>query len=163
MKEKVQFHFDSFIDFKGIEHKFMICALSQPIKEFGDILYIPGIKKVVRLGVSICNPEDDFDIEVGKLKAYHRAKNNNDSCLFVTKPGMINTKLVSALLKQEAEYIKQNPDSVIKGYRDAEKKYLEKLKEQEFSVSENEILNNVQVNNNKHFLKKLFEIINKNI
>lgn len=155
MNNKVQYIIDSFIDFEGKEHKFVIAAVSTilPTKcknsnfpfdkelENNDLFYdvdiyvedygmcdtYATVVKEVSLGYSICNPEDDFNEEIGKLKAYHRALCSKDK-LFVTKAGMINSPMVEGLLKQEAEYLKSNPGSRIKGYKEKELKYNEQNK-----------------------------------
>lgn len=155
IKERVQYHIDSFIDFEGKEHKFVIAAVStilpRRFKDYSDDYYEGGEKefatlyhtvecyvegygveddsedevvKKVSVGFSICNPEDEFDENIGKLKAYNRAK-NSDAVLYATKSGMINTKVVTALLIQESEYFKENPGSQIKGYRDKMNRYLD--------------------------------------
>lgn len=154
MNNRVQYIVDSFTDFEGKEHKFVIAAVStifptkykninsEPselsdntvyydvniyVEEYGHYDEYSTVVKEVSLGYAICNPEDNFDEEIGKLKAYHRALKSKDK-LFVTKAGMINTLMVEALLKQEAEYLKSNPGSRIKGYKEKELKYNEKNK-----------------------------------
>lgn len=120
--EKVQVLVDSFVDFDGIKHKFMIAAVS--VKESDS--YVTNddydefdIAKSVRLGVSICNPSDKWDEETAYRIAVSRARENTEYALYATKGGMINTSLVTALLSQEAEYLKQNPGQYIPGYIDA--------------------------------------------
>ena len=154
MKEKVQYLFDSFIDFKGEEHKFVICAVSQLVNNNSLLC------KKVTLGFSICNPGDEFNEEFGTTIAYNRAKSENCSHeLYVSKSGMINTKLVSALLEQEAEYLKRDPNSQIKGYREAENKFHEKQKSN-FSNYEKEVLKYIKDNPNKtSFLEKIVNTI----
>lgn len=146
MKKYTDFFVDSFVDYQGIEHHFVVASLSQTLpkteKEFFDDTDTPDaevshhvmsyteydsietakVLKSLSLGISICNPEDEFNVEVGKAKALARAK-CSVPVLFATKPGVINTTMVKALMKQEAEYLKNNPDAYIKGYSTAEKKY----------------------------------------
>ena len=43
--------------------------------------------------------------------------------LLVTDSGLINTKMVRALLEQEADYFKRNPESYIAGYNKAAEKW----------------------------------------
>lgn len=146
MKKYTDFFVDSFVDYQGIEHHFVVASLSQTLpkteKEFFDDTDTPDanvthyvmsyteydsiesaeVFKSLSLGISICNPEDEFNVEVGKAKALARAK-CSVPVLYATKPGVINTTMVKALMKQEAEYLKNNPDAYIKGYSAAEKKY----------------------------------------
>ena len=146
MKKYTDFFVDSFVDYQGIEHHFVVASLSQTLpkteKEFLNVTDTPEgsvehvvcaytdydtyeaatVSKSLSIGISICNPEDEFDVEVGKAKALARAKCSTP-VLYATKPGVINTIMVKALMKQEAEYLKNNPDAYIKGYSTAEKKY----------------------------------------
>ena len=155
MKERTQFIHDSFVDYKGKEHHFVICAYSKLLprtfKEaegiefdadkddrvetfavsyadsYGCLDNYDKVVKSVSIGVSICNPEDEFNYVVGCKKAQARAKNSN-ATLYATKSGMINTTMVTGLLTQEAEYLKNNPDAYIKGYEESRRAYLEKQK-----------------------------------
>lgn len=146
MKKYIDFFVDSFVDYQGIEHHFVVASLSQtlpskeveinPDTEYPDDLIdfticrnhefdsydIDTVVKSLSIGISICNPEDEFDVEVGRAKALARARCSTP-VLYATKPGVINTTMVKALMKQEAEYLKNNPDAYIKGYSAAEKKY----------------------------------------
>lgn len=147
MKKYTDFIVDSFVDYQGIEHHFVIASYSQTLpknkREFFDgsainpdeevehyvMAYskcdsyeVAKVLKSLSLGISICNPEDEFNVEVGKAKALARAKCNTP-VLYATKPGVINTTMVQALMKQEAEYLKNNPDAYIKGYAKAAAKY----------------------------------------
>lgn len=166
MKERTQYIHDSFVDYKGREHHFVICAVSKLLprnyKEYIEQIkedrhgidlessvesYIASyafdygildddikVVKSVSIGMAICNPEDKFDYNVGCKKAYARA-NNSDATLFATKAGLINTRMVTALLVQESEYFKNNPNSRIPGYRDGEIAYLEKKKKENIANS----------------------------
>lgn len=148
MKERIETITKSFIDYKGEEHKFVVAAVSEVlptnyteyanddskddrkvsyevssyIEDYGTDKYYENVVKKVKLGVSICNPEDSFNEEIGKKKAIHRAKNGN-TALWATKCGYINGKVVKALLESEAEFIKNNPGLYIKGYDDMVKAY----------------------------------------
>ena len=155
MKERTQFIHDSFVDYKGKEHHFVICAYSKLLprtfKEaegiefdadkddrvetfavsyadsYGCLDNYDAVVKSVSIGVAICNPEDEFNYVAGCKKAQARAKNSN-ATLYATKSGMINTTMVTGLLTQEAEYLKNNPDAYIKGYEESRRAYLEKQK-----------------------------------
>ena len=155
MKERTQFIHDSFVDYKGKEHHFVICAYSKLLprtfkeaegiefdadkddrvetfavsyaESYGCLDNYDKVVKSVSIGVSICNPEDEFNYVIGCKKAQARAKNSN-ATLYATKSGMINTTMVTGLLTQEAEYLKNNPDAYIKGYEESRRAYLEKQK-----------------------------------
>ena len=134
MKEKIVTVVSEFTDFKGIIHKFVVAAVS--ISTDGDVLIRTyedeergaDISKVVKLGVAICNPVDTFDEEKGKMIAINKARESYDYALYATKPGMINTAVVNALVAQEVEFIKNNPSRVIPGYIDEKEKFEKRQK-----------------------------------
>jgi hypothetical protein len=43
--------------------------------------------------------------------------------MYATQPGMINTPVVLALMRQEAEFIKSNPGRIIAGYNEKKIKF----------------------------------------
>lgn len=136
MKEKIVTVVSEFTDFKGIIHKFVVAAVSEPIDaeveifDDGEVINYASINKTVKLGVAICNPIDTFDEEKGKMIAINKAKNSSDYALYATKPGMINTAVVDSLISQEIAFIKNNPDRVIPGYLDEKIKFLNREKRQ---------------------------------
>ena len=187
MKEHVEVINDSFVDYVGKTHYFTIAAVSSLlprtygelksnptsdddlevthevgiyIEDYGTDDYLCNVTKVVRLGISICNPLDEFDEKVGALKAISRARENSPALLSVN-PGTINTTVVRALLKQEAEYLKHNPENFIEGYADMKARY-EKRKEMEamaenFSDTEKAVIAGIQ--DNPKFLDNAFEYL----
>lgn len=187
MKEYVEVINDSFVDYVGKTHYFTIAAVSSLlprtsgelksnptsdddlevthevgiyIEDCGTDDYLCNVTKVVRLGISICNPLDEFDVKVGALKAISRARENSPALLSVD-PGTINTTVVKALLKQEAEYLKHNPENFIEGYANMKARY-EKRKEMEamaenFSDTEKAVIAGIQ--DNPKFLDNAFEYL----
>lgn len=165
MKTCTDFLVDSFVDYQGIEHHFVIASLSQTLPtteaeleldtenpddpvDFTasvnlewDSWDVATLVKSLSLGISICNPEDEFNEEVGKAKALSRAKNSTP-VIYATKPGVINTTLVKALMRQEADYLKNNPDIYIKGYAEAAKKYEQYQKDLDVLANLSEEQNN---------------------
>lgn len=134
MKECIEVIKDSFTDYAGKVHHFIIAAVSEPfetpltvgvpITEEESVFYSAGtVQKGLHLGVAICNPDDVFDEKIGVLKATGRAKSSPAS-LYSSENGQINTKLVRAFLEQEAAYLKSNPDKYIKGYSEAKERWL---------------------------------------
>lgn len=161
MKEHIEILSDNFVDYKGDTHYFVIAAISSElptdssqigmeygecvshevniyVNNYGTVDYLCDVTKKVCLGIAICNPEDNFNEEIGKKKAIARAKTAKPA-LLSTKKGYINKHVVQGLLKQEAEYIKNNPHLYIKGYSDMEKAYHKRLQMDEFSLNLNEI------------------------
>lgn len=136
MKEVVEYLCDSFIDFLGKEHKFVLCAVSRVNKDIeiydGSVGDYVESARVLTLGCSICNLNDDYDEELGKKIAYNRAISDKFLPTIVsTLPGVINTAVVTALLRQEADYIKRDPNCVIPGYNEKAKKLKAKKEAEE--------------------------------
>ena len=174
MKEHVEFITDSFVDYAGKTHYFVIAALSQNLPSrssqlennpgddydvdvtydvsvyvdgYGPTDYLGTVNKVLRLGVSICNPIDAFDEKVGMRKAVARAHNSRP-VLYSSNSGAINTGVVKALLTQEAQYLKNNPENFIPGYADMRDRYLARQKmeamKEGFSDIENQVVEGLQ-------------------
>lgn len=161
MKEHVDVIKDSFVDYAGRTHYFVIAAVNNSlVDEFGCTPIVVhaedsivscanSVEKGIRIGISICNPEDQFVEKVGVLKAVARARNSTP-VLYVTDAGYINKTLVEAFLKQEAEYLKSNPNVYIQGYDDCKARYLKKKKmenlKENFSEVEKIVVEGVQKN-----------------
>lgn len=161
MKEHVDVLKDSFVDYAGKTHYFVVAAVTNELYNELDQLpmvvcpngmdeiYTDPLEKGVHIGISICNPEDQFIEKVGVLKAVARAKNSSP-VLYAVDSGYVNKTLIEAFLKQEAEYLKSNPDAYIEGYNDSKERYL-KRKEMEglkenFSEVEKIVVEGVQKN-----------------
>jgi len=155
--EHVELLKDQFVDYSGKDHYFIIAAISEDFPCECDVITSDGVNadlvgsvsKGLKLGLSICNPEDTFIEKVGICKALGRAK-QSDPVVFVSHKGLINTTMVRALLKQEAEYLKANPEKYITGYADAKARF-EKCKEMEgikngFTEVEKIIVDNIAKN-----------------
>ena len=136
MKEKIVTVISEFTDFRGKIHKFVVAAVSMPVDAEIDIygesevIDWASAEKVVKLGVAVCNPVDEYSEDKGKMIAINKARNTSDYALYATLPGMINTAVVNALVAQEVEFIKNNPARVIPGYLDEKEKF---EKRQEFA------------------------------
>ena len=155
MKEHVNVIKDSFIDFAGKKHYFVIAAVTVPtelttevyVSDEEDAYFDNYIEKCVSIGYSICNPEDQYDEKVGILKAIGRAR-NADPVLYTADGNLITNFLIESLLKQEARYLKNNPNEYIPGYNEAKERYLKNQKMKEikdnFSEVERIIVDNVQ-------------------
>lgn len=150
--EHVEVIKDQFTDYAGKVHYFMIAGVSIEYEEIVSVYDCydgseADINKGLHIGISICSPEDTFDEKIGALKAIGRAK-KSVAALYATNPGYINSKMVKALLEQEAEYLKQNPELYIKGYADSKERYLRNKEMNEikdnFTEIEKTIVNEVQ-------------------
>lgn len=141
MKQVTDYLVGEFTDYKGLVHKVVIAAVSEELpyhmgeddheneeynvshytESAGEEDYVT-VRKALKLGVAICNPEDNFNEEIGKKAAVGKAKNSSP-VLYATKKGIINAPMVKALMKQELEFIYSNPEVVIPGYNDSKKRY----------------------------------------
>lgn len=145
MKQDIaEFLVDSFIDYKGDEHKVVLCALSQTPEKYDEdslmVVWSNGydidenadichdVFRTVSLGVAICCPADKkvFSEEIGKKIALNRAEKAIPKFVSL-EPGIVNTTLVKAFLEQEIAYIKKCPEKFIEGYEEAMKRYNKKL------------------------------------
>lgn len=145
---------DSFIDFTGKEHKFVACALSQsPVDKYdrysiswiGSDNYayddtIKDVYRMVTIGIAICNPEDEFDLEKGKTIARNKANNGNLPRIYATTKGIITQELVETFLNQQIKFFKENPENFIGGYKEAKIKHetLEQAKSDISNLDEDE-------------------------
>ena len=134
---------DKFVDYAGKEHQFIIAATKVVFKDTGSPFVVKlangtgevlgDVQAGLQIGMSICNPVDEFSEKVGTLKAIARAK-KSDIALYAAHPGQMRDDLIRTYLAQEAEYVKKNPEKYIKGYNDAKARFLkhqemEKVKE----------------------------------
>lgn len=146
MKQDIaEFLVDSFIDYKGDEHKVVLCALSQtPEKSIDDdslmVVWSNGydvdenadiyheVLRTVSLGIAICCPADKkaFSEEIGKKIALNRAEKSIPKFVSL-EPGVVNTTVVRAFLEQEMAFVKKCPEKFIKGYEEAKAHYNKKL------------------------------------
>lgn len=165
IRDIAEFKVGQFTDFEGKERKFIVCALSySPINgddykmrigwdDWGSDEFNPvaDVNRVVSIGVSICNPVDEFDVEIGKRIAQNKAE--KDECaiaqIYTPTNGIINLNLVDALLADQVNYVSKYPEKIFKGYASAKKRY---EKEKEYQ----ELLNSVDDNHRTvyHMLKE---------
>ena len=131
--ERIETYKDSFIDFRGQEHKFMLAAVSMSMEHEESIIseYVEDPKdwseyhfedhvaeKVLSMGIAVCHPSDEWNEKKAYLTATGRARKYRNRALYATKAGSINTTMVQAWLRQEAEFLKNNPEELIPGYDD---------------------------------------------
>ena len=120
IKEKVVFKQDQFTDFKGNVRNFCLCAISDVL----DLNNPEKNLKRLRIGISIQNEADVYNPSIGKIIAEGKARKKSCGIIISSNIGMINTKVVNALLEQESEYFKENPGKYIAGYNNARDKHL---------------------------------------
>lgn len=112
-KERIETLVDSFVDENGVERKFVIAAISEVLPktlaeqnpkvygnaEDGDcevsyevVVYdewdgesLDQLVKSLKIGFAICNPNDEFNEELGLKIAIGRARKNNTCALYATE------------------------------------------------------------------------------
>ena len=152
-KDVVMYQKGVITDFKGVEHPFIVCALStsefnnNPDYEVGLAVYDTQLEdycteaelpRAVFIGVAVCNPGDEWNEEKGKKIALCKAKGfkfdrpEKSAALFATRAGMISEILVSALLTKEVDHIKEDPECVIPGYNQMKARWEQKLQSQKY-------------------------------
>lgn len=130
MKEKVVYSNGEFTDYSGKVHQYTVAAVSRPVEIVNgvsnlavvneDNKFVSDVTKVLSIGISICNPDDTYDEELGKKIAYEKAiSEKNDLKLYAAQSGLVNTRMVEALIEQEKAYFEAYPEKHIKGYQKA--------------------------------------------
>ena len=85
--------------------------------------------------------EDNFNEETGKKIAYNKAANIEYAPrIYTTNRGVITKELVDTFLKQQVQFVKENPEKVIPGYLKAKVDYeaLEAAKKEIDNLSDEE-------------------------
>ena len=83
------------------------------VDEYDEVL--APVTKMLSIGVAVRCVRDE-DKGLGEQIAYGKAITLLNHTLYVSHSGMINTKMVRALLEQEADYFVKDPGSYITGY-----------------------------------------------
>lgn len=158
-KDIVMYQKGVITDFQGLEHPFMVCALSTSnfnnddyevnlsVYDAGANDYIAEaeLPRAVFIGVSVCNPGngadksgDQWDEEKGKMIALAKAKGFRhdkpwkSAAIFATRAGMISEILVSALLTKEVDHIKEDPEYAIPGYNQMKARWEKKQEQKKY-------------------------------
>lgn len=131
--ERIETYTDVFVDFRGEHHKFMLAAVSMSMEHEESIIseYVEDskdwsgyhfedhvVEKVLSMGIAVCHPSDEWNEKKAYLTSTGRARKYRNRALYATRAGSINTTMVQAWLRQEAEFLKNNPDELIPGYSD---------------------------------------------
>lgn len=105
--------------------------------DLGDVVYddddepiivddteaIAPIYKVISIGISICNPTDEFIEWKGRKQAEGRANKYHDRVIAFSKGGMCTDDTVEFFVNQTVDNLTKFPGLFIKGYNEAERKY----------------------------------------
>lgn len=142
-KDIVMYKNGSFVDFQGVTRQFIVCALSTSQFNSQDV-YLTiydddgitqselALSRAVFIGISVCNPQDEWNEEKGKMIALSKARGfkasapEKSAAIFTARAGMISEPLVQALLTREVEHIKEDPECAIKGYNQMKARWEEK-------------------------------------
>jgi hypothetical protein len=143
-KDVVMYKNGSFVDFQGVTRQFVVCALStsqfnndkQEVSivaydENGYALGETESPRAVFIGISVCNPLDEWNEEKGKMIALAKARGfkaeapEKSSALFATRAGLISEGVVKALLDREVQHVIDAPGSAIKGYEQMKSRWEE--------------------------------------
>ena len=119
MKTIVNYLSDKFVDFENKEHNVTICCITS------DALCNKNIR-ILRLGISIQNPVDIYDEELGKKIAFNKACNNSPS--MTAERGIITKEIVNSIMNKTMAYVKNSPENYIASYAERKEKYENKLK-----------------------------------
>jgi hypothetical protein len=136
---RTEYVIGEFVDFKGQNRQFIMAAVSTEIEGgyashyINDDEYVEeNVVKKVMIGLSVRNPNDEWNEELGKTIARGKALSSKTriSTIYASDKGSINTTLVRAYLTQEAEFLTHNPGKYIKRYdRDKARYEMEKALE----------------------------------
>ena len=136
MKKVAEFIEGTFIDYKGDEREYTICALSCPIEEGDDNASDTEVKQL-RLGIAVRRDGDEYVRGIGITEAERKAKENPFTILRADTCGVINSTMVQVVLEQEAEFFEKNPGKYLAAYKaDAERYFFELELEEKTSKSE---------------------------
>lgn len=134
--KKVEHIVGSFIDYAGRTRNFVMAAVSlhdeNTVYIEEDYEEVLNDMKVLSIGVSVCRPDDIFNEDLGVKIATGKATKYRDHALYATDAGLVNEKMVKALLEQEADYFKVNPGRYLAGYDKDAAKYKKQLHYEEY-------------------------------
>lgn len=113
--KKVVFKEGTFIDFKGNEREYTMCAVSLPISESDDNAGCDEVKQL-RLGIAVRGEGDEYMRGIGMTEAEKKAMENPFNIMRSTTTGVINQSVVEAILEQEGKFFEQNPGKYLATY-----------------------------------------------
>jgi len=148
----------SFIDFEGVEHKVVVAiAIETLVNEECDCDKITKYS----IGMSITNPTDKFDYNLGLEIAKGKATTSEDFIIsnYVHR---LPELALEALMDDTLALLQSNPGKYIKGYDKAKQKYEDNKLEQEMlnklTEEEKAALNNLKLSKNAVDYIKRFKV-----
>lgn len=131
MKTIVNYLTGSFVNYAGQSQQVIICAItSEPccsyryvVDEEDDegMLFTP-VKRQLNLGISIQNPNDSINEELGKKIAFGKATNATP-VMVSTIPGIITKEVVDAVMTKTLKYVQNSPENYIATYAKSKAKF----------------------------------------
>lgn len=115
---------DEFVDYAGKSHMITVAAVDVraiiPDFEEGYCGFV--------MGVSICNPVDEYVEIIGANRAAKNAYRGSKTFITGSFKGVLSENLVNTALWNEIDFIKNNINLYIRGYNESEKKYNARIK-----------------------------------
>lgn len=129
-----------FVDFKGLERNYTICAAIQDIynREYywGEVLNLGDIdvstdpESVLSIGLAICHEQDmnNYNPKIGRMQAEGRALKCKNASIIMTLDNykFATDDLLNNIADTFEKDFKRCPGKYIKGYNDAEIKWRKK-------------------------------------
>lgn len=135
VKKRIEYRIGEFTDFAGRSRKYIVAAVSELVNcglvttMTDDVkLTMEEVVKKLSLGFSTCDPNDEWNEELGKRIALGKAIKRPARVMYTSHAGMINTEVVNALINQEMKFLEKSPEIVFNGYKTAKKEWLESKK-----------------------------------
>lgn len=129
----------TFVDFKGLERNYTICAAIQDVYNrecywkvlsLGDIDISPNPESVISIGLAVCHEQDmkSYNSKIGKMQAEGRALKCKNTSVVMTLDNykFATDDLLNNIADTFEKDFKRCPGKYIKGYNDAEIKWRKK-------------------------------------
>lgn len=145
-----------FVDFKGLERDYTICAAIQDIynREYywGEVLNLGDIdvsidpESVLSIGLAICHEQDmnNYNPKIGRLQAEGRALKCKNASVVMTLDNykFATDDLLNNIADTFEKDFKRCPGKYIKGYNDAEIKWRKKHEQKSVDSCDSSSSNN---------------------
>lgn len=145
-----------FVDFKGLERDYTICAAIQDIynREYywGEVLNLGDIdvstdpESVLSIGLAICHEQDmnNYNPKIGRMQAEGRALKCKNASIIMTLDNykFATDDLLNNIADTFEKDFKRCPGKYIKGYNDAEIKWRKKHEQKAVNSCDSSSSNN---------------------
>jgi hypothetical protein len=138
-----------FVDFKGLERNYTICAVIQDVynrEHYWEVLVFPDPKYVLSIGLAICHEQDmnNYNPNIGRLQAEGRALKCKNVSVIMTLDNykFATDDLLNSVADTFEKDFKRCPGKYIKGYNDAEIKWRKKHEQKAVNSCDSSSSNN---------------------